>query len=307
MPTNFFSFSLGNRSVAMAYTSVPSDPPPDYIQAARDHGIRLRQSAPVRKGPLPFELPIITHLRGKRVILASASPRRKALLAQVGLRDLEVKASSKPEDLSKTEHSPYEYVAATARQKCMDVYETALRDQAERAAAPAKDEAGNKVPPPADPELVIAADTVIVSRDGRVLEKPRSEADHVRMLKYLRDTRVHRVLTAVVCLAPRADAAHPGYEVASHTEETKVYFAQESDGLPDDVIETYVRTREGADKAGGYAVQGVGGLVLVEKVEGCVDNVVGLPVRKTLALAEKVIFQQGEEEVQWSDEENDDD
>lgn len=304
MTSSFFSFSLGNRTVAMAYTSVPSDPPPDYIQAARDHGIRLRQSAPIRKGPLPFELPIITHLRGKRVILASASPRRKALLAQVGLRELEIKASSKPEDLSKTDNSPYEYVAATARQKCMDVYETAIKEQAEF--VPAKDDKGNKIPPPADPELVIAADTVICTKDGRILEKPRNEQDHVRMLKHLRDTRVHKVLTSIVCLAPRADAAHPGYEIASHTEETKVYFAQESDGLPDDVIETYVRTREGADKAGGYAVQGVGGLVLVEKVEGCVDNVVGLPVRKTLALAEKVIFQQGEEEVQWDDEENDD-
>lgn len=304
MPPNFFSFlSLGNRTVAMAYTSVPSDPPPDYIQAAREHGIRLRQSAPIRKGPLPFELPIITHLRGKRVILASASPRRKALLAQVGLRDLEVKPSTKPEDLSKTDHTPYEYVSATARQKCLDVYETALREQA---ATPAKDAAGAKLTPPADPELVIAADTVIVSKDGRVLEKPRNETDHVRMLKHLRDTRVHKVLTTVVCIAPRADAAHPGYEMASHTEETQVYFAQESDGLPDDVIETYVRTREGADKAGGYAVQGIGGLVLVEKVEGCVDNVVGLPVRKTLALAEKVIFQQGEEEVQWDEEESDD-
>lgn len=303
MPSNFFSFSLGNRTVAMAYTSVPSDPPPDYIQAARDHGIRLRQSAPIRKGPLPFELPIITHLRGKRVVLASASPRRKALLAQVGLRDLEIKASSKPEDLSKTDHSPYEYVSATAKQKCLDVYETVIREQSE---TPAKDDKGNKITPPADPELVIAADTVIVSKDGHVLEKPRNEADHVRMLKHLRDTRVHKVLTSVVCIAPRADAAHPGYDIASHTEETKVYFAQESDGLPDDVIETYVRTREGADKAGGYAVQGIGGLVLVEKVEGCVDNVVGLPVRKTLALAEKVIFQQGEEEVQWSDQEHDD-
>lgn len=301
MSASFVSFSLGNRTVAMAYTSVPSDPPPDYIQAARDHGIRLRQSAPIRKGPLPFELPIITHLRGKRVILASASPRRKALLAQVGLRDLEITPSSKPEDLSKADNTPYEYVAATARQKCLDVYETAIQAQADF--TPAKDDQGNKIPPPADPELVIAADTVICTKDGRILEKPRNEQDHVRMLKHLRDTRVHKVLTSVVCLAPRADAAHPGYEIASHTEETKVYFAQEGDGLPDDVIETYVRTREGADKAGGYAVQGVGGLVLVEKVEGCVDNVVGLPVRKTLALAEKVIFQQGEEEVQWDDEE----
>ncbi|KAG6368050.1 hypothetical protein INS49_002250 [Diaporthe citri] len=264
----------------MAYTSVPSDNPPDYIQSAREHGLRLRQSAPVKKGPLPFELPIISHLKGKRVILASASPRRKALLAQVGLKDLEILPSTKPEDLSKKEYTPHEYVSATARQKCLDVYESAVRTQAELAES--------KAETPADPELVIAADTVIVTKDGRILEKPRSEADHVRMLRHLRDTRMHRVLTAVI---------------AAHTEETRVFFASENDGLPDDVIDSYVRTREGADKAGGYAVQGIGGLVLIEKLEGSVDNVVGLPVRKTLALMEKAIFQQGEEEVQWSDEE----
>ncbi|ROW07701.1 hypothetical protein VMCG_03497 [Cytospora schulzeri] len=264
----------------MAYSSVPSDPAPDYIQAAREHGIRLRQSAPIRKGPPSFELPIITHLKDKRV----------------GLNKLEIQPSTKPENLHKDAYTPYEYVSATARQKGMDVYETAVAAQAK--AVEAKDPN-----PPAEPDLVIAADTIIVTRDGRILEKPKSEQEHVRMLKHLRDTRVHKVLTAVVCLAPKADASHPGYEIAAHTEETKVFFAQESDGLPDDVIEKYVKTREGADKAGGYAVQGIAGLFLVEKLEGCVDNVVGLPVRKTLALAEKVIFQQGEEEVQWSDEE----
>lgn len=79
----FLSLSFGNTTLAMAYTSIPSDPVPNYIQSARDHGIKLRQSGPIKKGPLPFELPIISHLKGKRVILASASPRRKALLAQV--------------------------------------------------------------------------------------------------------------------------------------------------------------------------------------------------------------------------------
>lgn len=216
---------------------------------------------------------------------------------QIGLTHLEITPSTKPEDLSKKEYTPYEYVSATARQKCMDVYESALEAQAKAAGSRGATET------PADPDLVIAADTVIVTRDGRVLEKPRNEQEHVKMLKHLRDTRVHKVLTAVVCLAPKADASHPGYEIAAHTEETKVFFALESDGLPDDVIEAYVKSREGADKAGGYAVQGIGGLFLVEKLEGSVDNVVGLPVRKTLALAEKVIFQQGEEEVQWSDEE----
>lgn len=152
--------------------------------------------------------------------------------------------------------------------------------------------------------MVIAADTVIVTRDGRVLEKPRGAADHAQMLRHLRDARWHSVLTAVCVLAPRADARHPGYELAMHTEETRVYFAAADDGLPDEVVDGYVATREGADKAGGYAVQGIGGMVLVERVEGSVDNVVGLPVRKCLQLCEKVVFRQGETS---GDEEGDDD
>ncbi|KAF4493578.1 septum formation maf [Fusarium agapanthi] len=265
----------------------PSEPPPDYAKSTATQGTPQR---PLRKGPIPLELPILKHLNGKRVILASASPRRKALLQQFGLTNLEILPSTKPEILDKAALGPYEYVAATAHQKCMDVYTTALGVHL------------NSIP---DPDLVIAADTVIVTKDGRILEKPRSEADHIRMLKHLRDQRMHKVLTSIVVIAPREDARHPGYVIDTYTEETKVYFLSESDGLPDDVIEAYVKTREGADKAGGYAVQGVGGMLLVEKLDGSVDNVVGLPVRKCMAMAEKVIFRQEEEDFEGEGEEED--
>jgi threonyl-tRNA synthetase len=175
------------------------------------------------------------------------------------------------------------------------VYQAALARQQEIA----QSKAPNPAPDPRereDPALVIAADTVIATRSGQILEKPRSEQDHVRILQHLRDTVHHRVLTGVCVLAPKADASHPGYELASHVEDTRVFFAGIEDGLPDDVIESYVRTREGADKAGGYALQGVGGMVLVDRVEGSVDNVIGLPVRKCLQLCEKVVFRQGEEQ-----------
>ncbi|KAH7155613.1 inosine triphosphate pyrophosphatase-like protein [Dactylonectria estremocensis] len=263
----------------MADTKIPSDDPPDYDKSAEDTA-PPRQNLPIRRGPQPLEIPILKHLNSQRVILASASPRRRALLQQFGLKNLEITPSTKPEDLDKTVYGPDEYVAATARQKCLDVYSTALETSLK------------SIP---DPQLVIAADTIIVTRDGRILEKPRSEADHIRMLKLLRDTRVHRVLTAVTVIAPREDARHPGYEVASYTEETKVYFLPESDGLPDDVIEAYVKTREGADKAGGYGIQGIGGMLLVEKIDGPFDNVVGLPVRRVMSLAERAIFRQDDE------------
>ncbi|KAK3383689.1 Maf-like protein-domain-containing protein [Lasiosphaeria ovina] len=281
----------------------PSDPPPSYIEAARSHGLRLRQSAPVRRGPLPLELPLLTHLATKRVILASASPRRKAMLEQVGMRNLEIMPSEEPEDLDKASLGPEEYVQGTARRKCLSVYQSALAAQEDAASRQRKAASPADVVVPEEPALVIAADTVIVTRAGRVLEKPRDEADHARMLQHLRDTRTHRVLTAVCVLAPKADASHPGYEMASHIEDTEVRFAQASDGLADDVIAAYVRTREGADKAGGYAVQGIGGMLLVEKINGAVDNVIGLPVRRCLQLCEKVLFRQGEVD---EDEEDDD-
>ncbi|KAI4859707.1 Maf/Ham1 [Hypoxylon rubiginosum] len=304
----------------------PSDPPPDYETSAAEHGQGTRPPpAPppsqARRPPPPpgalLDLPILKFMRTHRVILASASPRRRALLGQLGLPRLEVRASAKPEDLSKAELGPWEYVSATARQKALDVYAAAVEEAAARQAEPLPpppprgSNGGSSADPTTDvdldaersrkdPDLVIAADTVIVTRDGAVLEKPASAAAHAQMLRHLRDTRAHRVLTAVCAVAPRADAQHPGYALASHVEETKVVFARESDGLPDDVIDAYVRTREGVDKAGGYAVQGLGGALLVERVDGPVDNVVGLPVRKCLQLCEKVVFRQGEE----SDEED---
>ncbi|KAK2073763.1 hypothetical protein P8C59_008013 [Phyllachora maydis] len=280
-------------------TIIPSEPPPDYDTAAAQQGLPMRQTLPVRKGPPPLDIPIVSYLKTKRVILASASPRRRALLAQIGLTNLEILPSTEPEDLSKQDHGPEGYVAATAQRKCLSVYRAALAAQEAAAAAAA-------VPTPDDPAVVIAADTIVVTTDGAVLEKPRSAADHARMLRRLRDDGAHRVLTAVCCLAPRADARHPGYDLAAHTEETRVVFAAAADGLPDDVVDAYVRTREGADKAGGYALQGVAGSLLVKRVEGSVDNVVGLPVRKCLQLCEKVVFRQseyGEEEEGEGEEE----
>ena len=335
---------------------MPADPPPSYDKAARESGIPLRQSGPppLRRPlsmppgpPQPFELPILQYMRTHRVILASASPRRRAMLAQLGLPHVEVRPSTKPENLSKAELGPHGSVAATARQKALDVYEAAIQELEEAVDSKQKadeseddededeeDEDGGdgedaedaeekrtrkkksksksksknrKQPHPGgDPALVISADTVIVTRDGQVLEKPGSAAAHVRMLRHLRDTRVHKVLTAVCAVAPRADAQHPGYELRTHVEETRVYFARAADGLPDDVVDAYVRSREGADKAGGYAIQGLGGMILVERVEGPVDNVVGLPVRHCLRLCEKVVFRQGQESDAESDDDDDD-
>lgn len=138
---------------------------------------------------------------------------------------------------------------------------------------------------------MIAADTVISTSLGQILEKPRSETHHFEMLRQLRDGNNgwHKVYTAVVVMAPLESLMDPGYAMETYVEETQVKF---DPSVTDDLLWSYVRTREGADKAGGYGIQGTGS-ILVEKIEGTFDNVVGLPLRATLQLIEKVVVEPG--------------
>jgi septum formation protein len=126
-------------------------------------------------------------------------------IPQIGLTNLEIIPSKFPENLSKS-LSPFEYVLATAQAKAMDVYQAELDSDK------------------GEPALVIAADTIVVSRNGEILEKPRSEADHILMLKMLRDTDVHKVYTAVALMKPMEGAKDPGYELETCCEETTVKF-----------------------------------------------------------------------------------
>ena len=142
-----------------------------------------------------------------------------------------------------------------------------------------------------EPAVVIAADTVVVSHTGQVLEKPRSEIEHMTMLQMLRSSGYHRVYTGAVAMAPLKSARDPGYALETTVEETTVRFGRD---ISDEFLLAYTRTREGADKAGGYGIQGIGAL-LVERIEGSWDNVVGLPLRPTLGLIEKAL-DQGEAE-----------
>jgi septum formation protein len=184
------------------------------------------------------------------------------------LTDLEIVPSTVPEDKSKS-LAPFEYVLETAQQKALNVYQAQIDS------------------PKGEPALVLAADTVVATHIGQILEKPRNEKEHVAMLKLLRDSNGgwHKVYTAVVGMVPLESAMDPGYATETHVEETDVKF---DSSVTDELILSYVRTREGADKAGGYGIQGVGS-ILVEKIDGTFDNVVGLPLRSTLQLIEKIL------------------
>ncbi|KAL7266100.1 hypothetical protein RUND412_011367 [Rhizina undulata] len=256
----------GPANVTVNSSRVPSNPPPPYEASGGDGG--GKKPRPISMAPRrPLDLPSLNLLRGKRVILASASPRRRQLLSQIGLNEIEVIPSKFPENLDKSHYTPFEYVLETAIQKCNDVYKSEIDSNR------------------GEPGIVIAADTVIVSHAGELMEKPKNEAEHLEMLKLLRDGPPHKVYTAVVAMAPLETLVHPGYTQESHVEETIVTFDKM---VTDDLLESYVKTREGADKAGGYAIQGLGS-ILIEKINGTFDNVVGLPLRGTLRIIEKVM------------------
>jgi septum formation protein len=121
----------------------------------------------------------------------------------------------------------------------------------------------------ADATMVIAADTT-VDLDGRILAKPVDADDAARMLRAL-SARTHRVHTGV--------AVRWGGETLADVVTTLVTFAPITDSL----LAWYVGTGEPLDKAGAYALQGAGG-VLVERVAGSVSNVVGLPLVALAAL-----------------------
>jgi septum formation protein len=258
----------GCKEALLDHVDSPADPPPAY-----DPPTKPARGAPLPRPP-PLSLPVLNDLRTKRVVLASQSPRRRQIIGYLGL-PIEVIPSNAAEDLPKS-LAPFEYVLGTATKKARAVYQQEITNE----------EKG-------EPALILAADTVVVNTaTGTILEKPTSEAHHFSMLRSLRDSRNHKVYTALVAMAPLESARQPGYAMESHVEETDVVF----DGdVSDELIMAYVRTREGADKAGGYGLQGLGS-ILVEKVEGSYDNVIGLPLKATLKIIEAVMAKADDED-----------
>jgi septum formation protein len=180
------------------------------------------------------------------LILASASPRRRELLERAGLA-FEVRAA----DLDESAHpdeAPERYVARIARAK------------AELIAQHHPD------------GVVLAADTAVI-RDQDILGKPRDADDARKMLASL-SARTHRVLTAVSLVARGAHDAQ--------TVQTEVDFRP----LRSREIDWYLSTGEPLDKAGAYAIQGIGGF-LVRAIRGSHSNVIGLPVVETLAMLQR--------------------
>ncbi|KAL4951525.1 Maf-like protein-domain-containing protein [Aspergillus filifer] len=272
--------TMSDKKELLLMDTDPTDAPPSYETT--------QQQPPKRPNlppPPPFPHSILQNLRTQRVILASQSPRRRQIIAYLGLPHIEIIPSNFAEDLPHTVQ-PFEYVLATATQKAQDVYAREIVNE----------EKG-------EPALILAADTIVAdTTTGSILEKPRSEAHHIAMLKQLRDCGEHKVYTAIVGMAPLNSARDPGYAIETAIEETTVRF---DPTVSDEVILAYVRTREGVDKAGGYGMQGLGS-ILVERIEGSADNVIGLPLRTTLKVIEKVMAKADDDERLGQEDEDED-
>lgn len=181
-----------------------------------------------------------------KIILGSSSPRRSDILKQMKL-DFEISPSSYVEPHNKTDFS-YEFVENSAYQKALDV----ARKISENA-------------------QIIGADTIVVI-DNKILEKPKDKQDAYKMLKML-SGRTHFVVTAVaVVKSPSLD-----YKVKSTT--TYVTF----ENLTDEQIEFYIENFKPYDKAGAYGIQELPE-GFVKKVDGELDNVIGLPLKTVLEL-----------------------
>ena len=191
----------------------------------------------------------------KKYILASASPRRRELLEQIGL-DFDVFVSNADENT----------IAGDSMQINLYVEELALLKAADTASALRKQNERN--------HIIIAADTV-VSCGGEILGKPKNEKDAYEMLKKL-SGRKHEVYTGF-CAMRLSD----GFSAADF-ERTEVFFKE----LNSKKIWRYIETKEPMDKAGAYGIQGLGAL-FVEKINGDYFNVVGLPISKLAQLLER--------------------
>ncbi|MUT64523.1 nucleoside triphosphate pyrophosphatase [Paenibacillus sp. NEAU-GSW1] len=194
--------------------------------------------------PIQFKEAYIQPIR--RLVLASSSPRRKELVALLGL-SLPVYILPSDADESVPEQwSPDRIVEELSVRKALATV-SMLQDNDE------------------EPSIIVGADTIVVL-DGEALGKPKDRDEAYTMLSRLQG-RSHEVYTGVACVARES-----GRTVVKHRK-TLVFMKP----LSEETIRRYIATGESDDKAGAYGIQGYGAAI-VDRIDGCYFNVVGLPV-----------------------------
>ena len=190
-------------------------------------------------------------LKNKKVVLASASPRRVELLKQLGLQFIQL-----PADIDETMHpadnvNPKRYVQRIATLKCNAVKQKLDEDC-----------------------LIIAADTTVYLNKS-ILGKPTCSREAFEFLKQL-SGQTHLVYTGL--------AISFGYSLECDVAKSYVTFAE----LTDAEIMAYINTKEPMDKAGAYGIQGYGSQ-FIEKINGCYFNVMGFPIRLFYEIVKRIV------------------
>ena len=186
----------------------------------------------------------------RQIILASISPRRKKLLDEINLQY--IVDPSDYEEINDKKRSPRDLVLRHSFAKVLDVSKRYKKG-----------------------DIIIGADTIVLL-DDEILGKPCSEEEAFQMLRKL-SGKSHKVITGIA-------VKEVGGATLLDTVMSEVHFRQ----ISDDEIREYIATGEPIDKAGAYAVQGIGEK-FIERVDGCYHNVVGLPILRLVKMLSNFI------------------
>ena len=186
-----------------------------------------------------------------KIVLASASERRQELLCRL-VKDFDIIVSDFDESKVPFEGSIDKYVKDVALGKALDVQGKINEDS-----------------------IIISADTIVTLED-MILGKPKDEEDAFNIIKSLQG-RTHLVYSGIVVINTAKNV------IKQESLATEVSFSE----ISDDEIHEYIKTGEPLDKAGGYGIQGIGG-IFVKEIKGCYYNVVGLPLNKLKFMLEEV-------------------
>ncbi|CAH1991929.1 unnamed protein product [Acanthoscelides obtectus] len=189
--------------------------------------------------------PLLSQLNEMRIILASSSKQRRALLGSTNLK-FEVVPSDYEENLDPKQHTFSEFVEKTAIGKLNDVYDRLKNDVKK-------------------PDVVIGVDTM-VAYNGRMYGKPKDKEDAIRIIRDLTQSNLPNSVYTGVAIRYK-DIIH------KFTEVTNVYMHK----LDENEILAYVETGEPMGKAGGYGIQGIAS-TFVTRIDGDCNNVIGLPL-----------------------------
>jgi septum formation protein len=196
-------------------------------------------------------------MKNQKVILASGSPRRKELLTWAGVR-FEIMISDVDETPLKKE-TPAAMVKRLSHEKALAV--------------------GQKIMASGETAVIIAADTTVVSPQGKILGKPVDEKDALKMISAIQG-KTHTVLTGYSLAKVSKGKVVKTVSKVVKTQVTMRKLSKAEQGF-------YLSRGESMDKAGAYAAQGYG-MVLIEKINGSYTNVVGLPMKEVLEDLHKI-------------------